>query len=238
LRFASSKTLWLLPLSAAAFAALAWSAEQTPSARTVPREVRDQIALQLGMTTRRPTTTSFDCYSWTKGHKATPCTAAESARLTRGFAVQQAAMRPPSLASLQVVSRLALARGEVARLVAWRTRSDRLCFYLSQTPGGGAGPFGPCRSRCAPLCIVSSGDGTDTRPVTYLLGGAVDARATGLRLDLRDGTAVTYALGGPLLGTSGDRAVLLALGRGDWTRLELLRGTTVLAGEQQLHTTP
>jgi hypothetical protein len=243
LRFASSKTLWLLA-SAGALAALAWSAQQDGAARVAtapapqiraadeaPRgPLRVQLELELGLLhpgARVSSGTDYAC-------SPSPCTAADVADAVAQLAARLDAIRPARGTPPRVVARLP----GVALLLAWHNTANLLCLQASRLPaGGGGGVFGPCapeaQSRpCAALCLRSGGSGATSASVHYLLAGTVSRDATALRITRSTGPPVLYPLRGPVLPGTDRRVFMVPLGRRDWRVLELLEGGAVTAVEE------
>ena len=125
-----------------------------------------------------------------------------------------------------------------ADLIVWRNEAGALCLASEEETadgGGGGGPRGPCvpEPRCTKICLDISGTGTGST-TRYVLAGVVASDGDLLRLTLDDGRVVTYELSGPLVpGFREYRVFMLDLGRDLSTRLELLKGTKVIAEQKQ-----
>ena len=146
-----------------------------------PPGVQMALAIELGLATAPGKVTS-SCFTWTKGHPSKPCTPAEAAKLDAQGKAHLAKLRWGPFAPPRVVAELPLrASAGQARLVAWRTSSNRLCFELAE-PHGASGAFGPCNGACGAICLASNGSGPDGRSLTYVLGGSVSSRATAVRV--------------------------------------------------------
>jgi hypothetical protein len=186
------------------------------------------LAVELGLATAPGKTTS-SCVTWTKGHPAKPCTPAQAAKLDAQGKANRAALRWGPFSPPRVVAELPLRAGAGrAQLVAWRTSSNRLCFELAE-PHAASGAFGPSAGACGAICRASNGSGPNTRSFTYVLGGSVSSRATALRVVDAGGRVATYPLRIRLVLGPSSRIFMLELGTRDWRRIELLRGTAVIA---------
>jgi hypothetical protein len=158
----------------------------------------------------------------------------EAEKLTRAAQATEPAegTKPRAIALLRLTAR---GPNDRARLVAWRSRSGKLCtgteIHEGDT-GTDQGPSGPCvPARCSKLCLdlMASGPGTTTR---YLLSGVVNSKADELRAEFADGRIVPYGLTGPLVpGFPGYRVFMLDLGTDLYRRLELRLSDKDLAEE-------
>jgi hypothetical protein len=196
------------------------------------RAVKTALAIQLGLATTPGKSTS-SCVTWTKGHPAKPCSAAQQAKLDAQATAHQAMLRCGPFSPPRVVAELPLlgSAGQ-AQLVAWRTNSGRLCFELAE-PHGTSAAFGPCDAACGPICLASNGSGPNARLLTYVLGGSVSSRGTAVRVVESGGRVATYPLRGPLVPGPSSRIFMLELGSRDWRRIDLLRGAAVIAGKSK-----
>lgn len=125
-----------------------------------------------------------------------------------------------------------------ARVIAWRNEAGALCLASEEETAGtglGSGPHGPCvpEPHCSKICLDISQDGAG-RNTRHVLSGVVAADGDTLRMTLDDGRVITYELSGPLVpGFREYRVFMLDLGRDLSTRLELLKGTKVIAEEKE-----
>jgi len=142
--------------------------------------------------------------------------------------------QPRAIAQLRLPARGPSAR---ARLVVWRTQSNKLCAEADEEDedgGGGEGPLGPCvpGAQCADICLDLSGDSRGNAVYAYLLNGVVASQADDLRITLDDGRVEDFALTGPVVpGFPKYRVFMLDLGRDLYRRLELRRDDKVIAEE-------
>ena len=178
-------------------------------------------------------TTQEDC-------KPTPEEAKKFRRMMGEF---EQAVKPAKGTEQRAIARLRLtARGPNvrARLVAWRSQSDKLCIESEvgvedESIGSWDGPSGPCvpESRCNKICLglSASGSGSAQR---YLLSGVVASEADTLRMTLDDGRVVDYGLTGPIVpGFPEYRVFMLDLGRDLDQRFELRRDDKTIAEEKR-----
>jgi hypothetical protein len=188
--------------------------------------------------------TTFSCDAG--GGKTRPCTKAEIARIGAVTRLYDRATTPTRMSAVRVVAVLRLPYGYRELLLAWPTRSGRQCLSVAQDPGGGASsPFGPCLrvlpganlgsfglgdalEPCGAICL-SSWTVEVGLPSKYVLAGTVAPRATALRVTVGGGAVTTYPLRGPLLHGAHERIFMAVVGLRSWRRLELLRGTSVVA---------
>lgn len=170
--------------------------------------------------------------------KPTPDQAEKFRRMAKEF---EQAVQPAKGTEPRAIARLRLpARGPtaLARLVAWRNHSDKLCIETEvEDESGGSydGPSGPCvpDSRCKLICLGLSGSGSGSAS-RYLLSGVVASEADTLRMTLDDGRVVDYGLTGPLVpGFHEYRVFMLDLGRDLDQRLELRRDDRTIAEEKR-----
>jgi hypothetical protein len=176
------------------------------------------------------TTSGGDCHS--------PETMEKLQRREEEF---QRAVTPATGSEARAIARLRLPDREPssrALLIAWRSQAGALCLASEEESADGGsvgGPHGPCvpEPHCTKICLELSGSGTggNTR---YVLVGVVAFEGDSLRMTLDDGRVVTYELSGPLVPGFGEyRVFMLDLGRDLSTRLELLKGTKVIAEQKQ-----
>jgi hypothetical protein len=144
------------------------------------------------------------------------------------------------------VAALRLPYGFRRLLIAWWSRTGLLCMSATGASAGGVNaPFGPCvvagdraagypddplSPRCRVICLHSGFDsvaGTEG----YYLAGTVPLDATALRVTVRGGDVTTYPLRGPRLPETTSRIFMAELGASGWRRVELVRGTSVVATE-------
>jgi len=254
LRSASSKTLCLL-VSAAAFGALAWSAEQGPTLRrgAAPpiralnrpaRPALEGVSIEEFVTLKSQklgvSTPELRCL------RHAHCAEVALKTLLKRVRKRDELLRPVHV--WRTIADLPWPHGRLA-LRAWRTRTGSICFDTVVPGSGNTDPFGPCRAvadralgayagtdldRCARICLQSNGFAAVPTP-DFWLSGVVSARATSLRVTrVGERIPTEYPLTGPLVpGAPARRVFLLDLGRRDWQLLQLRRGTTVLERKAQ-----
>ncbi len=160
--------------------------------------------------------------------KLTPAELAEAERSEREF---REATEPADDSKPRGIARLPVESGRspaTATLIAWRTRSGKLCTLIDvadEGGGGGGGPTGPCAPgtrKCGDICLERSGEG-DGADLVYLLAGTVWSGADELRIEFIDGNATRYPLVGPIVPEFPKaRVFMLDLGPRLYRRLELL----------------
>lgn len=218
---------------------------------TPPRDVLAQIDQLTGVTP--PTGSDVNlaqlCVVLVKQTaKAKPrhCTAAEISAgqaQTRRF---QQALAPAQAEAPRVVAVLRLPYGFRQLLIAWWTRSGRLCMSAAGSLTSAIDqPFGPCRAvadraygnrsmddpsvpPCAAVCLYA-GLGSLAGTTGYYLAGTVPGDATSLRVTVGGGAVTTYPLRGPFLAGTGSRIFMARIGPRDWRKLEVLRDKTVVS---------
>jgi hypothetical protein len=160
-------------------------------------------------------------------------------RLGRGEGELEGTTVPLKSSEASAIARLRLQhRGANARLrlIAWKSKSGKLCLARDETDengGSGAGPFGPCvpAERCGAICLAFSPENSGLNTIA----GVVSAKGDSLRITFDGGRVATYGLDGPLVrGFPGYRIFMLDLGRGLDTRLALFAGEQLIAPEKRI----
>ena len=217
----------------------------------LPDHVKAQLDSMIGLdrTKGADLTGSFMCVVPATSTKVKKCTAAE---LVAGRASQlryQAAVAPAQGQEPRTVAALRLPDGFRELLIAWWSPSGLLCMSAARVSGGTLNPpFGPCvvageraagypenplSPRCRAVCL-SAGLENVAGAEAYYLAGIVPPSATALRVTVGGGDVTTYPLRGPLLLGTGSRVFMTTLGAHNWRRVDLFRGTRVVATQTML----
>lgn len=216
----------------------------------LPQNLQGQLDGMLGLPQPKGSDVSVSemcVVKLTAKMKPRPCTPAEiAAGRVKARRFEQAIV-PAQAEAPRVVAALRLPYGFRELLIAWWTRSGRLCMSTAGVSAGNMDePFGPCVAAadraagypadprnppCGAVCL-SVGNENVAGTNGYYLAGTVPPGATALRVTVGGGSVTTYPLRGPLIPGTHRRVFMAETGAHAWRRLEILSGKTVVATQE------